>query len=103
MKKPEWCPYQECKFQIQSQDKMCCGELPEKVPHDDGFNTHRFCMDTRETGHGIFDLQINWGDAWNMKRVLNAAHNPKEKIQCMYCEKTLEDGEQIVLCKECTE
>ena len=70
--KPDWCPHLECTFLRQSQDLMCCGELPIKVMHGDGWNTHRFCMDTRETGHGIFDLQINWGDAWNMKRVLDA-------------------------------
>ena len=70
MKRPEWCPHKDCQFIKQSQDKMCLGELLEPVPHDNGFNTHRFCMDTRETGHGIFDLQINKGDTWNMRRIL---------------------------------
>lgn len=70
MKKPDWCPYKNCRFLKQSQDKICLGELPMPINHDGIENTHRFCLDTRETGHGIFDLQINKGDAWNMRRIL---------------------------------
>ena len=71
MKRPEWCPHKNCGFRVNSQDKVCIGKLLEPEPHDDDFNTHRFCLDTRETGHGIFDLQINQSDAWNMRRLLN--------------------------------
>ena len=71
MKRPDWCPYNDCILKAQSQGLMCIGKLPEPEPHDDGFNTHRFCLDERETKHGIHDLQINWGDAWNMIRLLN--------------------------------
>ncbi len=69
--KPDWCIHKKCKFLAQSQNKMCVGELPKLEPHGMVFNTHRFCLDTTETGHGIFDLQINWTDAWGMRRLLN--------------------------------
>ena len=71
MKRPNWCPHVDCKFKIHSQNKMCIGKLLKPEPHDNDFNDHRLCFDTRETGHGIFDLQINWTDCWNMKRLLN--------------------------------
>ena len=71
MKRTDWCPHKDCEFNIQSQNKMCVGKLPNPVQHDDDFNTHRLCIDTRETGHGIFDLQINHTDSWNLKRLLN--------------------------------
>ena len=70
MKRPGWCPHKDCIFQKQSQGKMCLGELPAPISHDGIDNTHRYCMDTRETGHGIFDLQINRNDGWNMRRIL---------------------------------
>ena len=70
MKRPDWCPHKDCIFKKQSQNKICRGELSEPVPHDDDFNTDRFCLDTRETGHGIFDLQVNKGDLWNIRRIL---------------------------------
>lgn len=72
MERPNWCPHSECKFKVQSQDKMCVGQLPEPTDHDGGTNTHRLCMDTTETGHGIFDLQLNWGDCWNLIRLLQS-------------------------------
>lgn len=71
MNRPKWCPHPDCKFKIQSQSKMCVGELPELVEHDGDYNTHRLCIDTRETGDGIFDLQINHSDSYNLKRLLN--------------------------------
>lgn len=71
MKKPEWCLHNDCLFKLKSQNKMCIGELSKPEPHDDDFNTHRLCIDTRATGHGIFDLQINWTDVWNLIRILN--------------------------------
>ena len=71
MKRPEWCPNKDCEFSKQSQDMICRGKLPESIPHGDGFNTDRICLDTRETGHGIFDLQVNEGDLWNMIRIFS--------------------------------
>jgi len=70
MKKPDWCPHELCIFMAQSQDKMCVGELSHFEPHGNDSNTNRLCLDTRETGHGIFDLQINWTDTWNLIRLL---------------------------------
>jgi len=71
MKRPDWCQHVDCIFKIHSQNSMCIGKLPNPKPHDDDFNTHRLCIDTRETGYGIFDLQINWTDSWNLIRILN--------------------------------
>jgi len=70
MERPNWCIHSDCIFKVQSQDKMCVGKLLNPEPHDNDFNTHRLCIDTRETGHGIFDLQINWSDAYNLMRLL---------------------------------
>lgn len=70
MKRPDWCPHPDCILKAQSQDGMCVGKLLEPSPHNNDFNTHRLCMDTRETGHGIFGLQINWTDSWNLIRLL---------------------------------
>ena len=76
--RPDWCQHKECLFQIQSQNKMCLGKLNKPEPHDNDFNTHRLCIDTSETGHGIFDLQINWTDAWNLIRLLDKVKSTKE-------------------------
>ena len=77
-RRPNWCPHKDCKFIEQSQDKICAGELPVPEPHGIALNTHRFCLDTRtesilhsnEDEHGVFDLQLNHGDVWNMIRIL---------------------------------
>ena len=71
MKRPGWCPHKNCQFKIQSQGMACVGALRIPQLHDKTLNTHRLCLDTRETGHGIFDLQINWTDCWNLIRILN--------------------------------
>ena len=70
--RPEWCPHSDCIFLMSPQALMCVGRLPKLEKHDLGcsdgcdghFNTHRWCLDTRETGHGIFDLQVNRGDLY---------------------------------------
>jgi len=80
MKRPDWCPHPNCKFNVQSQDKMCIGELPNPVKHDNDLNTHRLCINTRETGHEIFDLQINWTDCWNLMRLLNTVKDEINKL-----------------------
>jgi len=71
--RPDWCPHADCDYIASSQNKICKGVLPCPAPHGDGFNTHRFCLDTRESGHGVFDLQINNTDIFNIKRILSAA------------------------------
>lgn len=68
--RPNWCPHKDCKLLAQSQNLICVGKLQKPELHDKGINTHRLCLDTRETKHGIFDLQINQGDAWNLDRLL---------------------------------
>ena len=70
MKKPDWCPHKTCSIIANSQELVCVGKLLKPEPHDNDFNTHRLCLDTRETEHGIFDLQINWSDSWNLIRLL---------------------------------
>ncbi|KKP51572.1 MAG: hypothetical protein UR43_C0019G0015 [candidate division TM6 bacterium GW2011_GWF2_33_332] len=70
MKRPVWCPHLDCNFKTHSQNLMCVGYLPKPERHDDSLNDYRLCIDTRETGHDIFDLQINKGDVWNLIRIL---------------------------------
>lgn len=77
--RPDWCPYTTCIYLLQSQDKMCVGRLPEPQAHNEGINTHRFCLDERETGHGIHDLLVNTGDLWNMHRLFSAIKKDKER------------------------
>lgn len=77
MRRPDWCPHVTCNFLCHSQNKVCIGLLPFKQEHDGDFNTHRLCLDTRETGHGIFDLQINWTDSWNLIRLLKLVKEDK--------------------------
>jgi hypothetical protein len=69
--RPDWCPYADCEFLLQFQNMMCVGRLPKPEPHLEGLNTHRFCLDERETEDGVHDLQLNRGDAWLMKRLLD--------------------------------
>ena len=76
MNRPDWCPHQDCIFKVHSQNLICVGKLPTPQDHDGIENTHRFCLDERETGHGVNDLQLNWGDAWNMIRILNQIKSP---------------------------
>ena len=71
-KSPDWCPHSTCQCEVSFQDKMCGGELPVPESHIDTDNTHRICIDTRETGHGIFDLMINKTDKYFIKRLLDS-------------------------------
>lgn len=68
--KPDWCGHFDCQHIASSQNMICKGKLPQPVFHGCDFNIYRFCMDTRETGHGILDLQINKTDIWNICRIL---------------------------------
>ncbi len=69
-KRPQWCPHKDCQYLADSQSLMCKGRLPKPEPHEDDFNTHRLCINTEETGHGIFDLQINHTDAYLLSNLL---------------------------------
>lgn len=64
--RPDWCPHKDCKMILNTQNAICSGELPQPVPHGNDENTHRWCFDERETGHGIHDMMINKSDAWWM-------------------------------------
>ncbi len=70
--RPDWCPHQDCQFLRAGAGLICGGELPEPEEHNGGENTHRFCLDTRETGHGIFDLQVNGNDLDWMRFIFDA-------------------------------
>ena len=73
--RPKWCPHSDCNFKIHSQEAICGGGLTIPEKHDNDFNTHRICIDTRETGHGIFDLLVNKTDLWNLNRVIDKLTN----------------------------
>ncbi len=69
--RPEWCPHADCVFiAVKALHAMCGGRLVTPEPHDGVMNTHRFCIDTCETGHGVFDLQVNRGDIWWFQELL---------------------------------
>lgn len=72
-RRPDWCPHPDCIFlRVAGQHGTCAGRLPRSEPHGAGRNTHRWCVDTRETGHGIFDLQVNTGDLYWFGKVFDA-------------------------------
>lgn len=75
MKKPEWCPHKDCKSIIYSQNLLCTGILHKLIQHDNDFNTHCFCLNEVETGHGIHDLLLNKTDAWYIKRHMDMILN----------------------------
>ena len=79
LKRSSWCPHKTCKNLRTLQDKMCVGKLMKKEEHDGDFNTHRICLDTKETGHGVFDLQINKTDCYWF-RLLFDAIDKRDKI-----------------------
>jgi len=60
--KPSWCPHPDCQHLRTNQDACCGGRLPEPAPHDDGMNTHRFCLRGAADDGGVFDLQVHTGD-----------------------------------------
>lgn len=76
VERPDWCLHKDCIIKRCLQMKMCVGELPELEEHDGDFNSHRICFDTRETGHGIFDLQINKSDAYGIRLLTDIVMNP---------------------------
>ena len=75
--RPDWCPHQDCVFQRSAAGMACGGELPKPEEHNGGINTDRICMDTRETGHGIFDLQVNDSDLEWLRFIFDALDGKK--------------------------
>ena len=57
--RPTWCPHTDCIFKRRAMDNICGGELPEKQPHDGGFNDYRFCLNGAAENGGVFDLMVN--------------------------------------------
>jgi len=71
--RPSWCPHSDCIFRVQTQDCACVGRLPNPVDHDGTPNTHRLCLHgAKDDGEWTLDLQINRGDVWNIKRIIDA-------------------------------
>ena len=68
--RPVWCPHADCDFILNSQGKACVGRLPAPVPHDGIDNDGRLCINA----DGVFDLQVNRGDLWNLKRLFQALY-----------------------------
>ena len=79
--RPDWCPYPNCIFKMNTQNLICTGKLTVPESHDSDENTHRLCFNERETGHGIHDLQINRTDAWFIKRHVELVINSPKKIR----------------------
>jgi hypothetical protein len=72
--RPAWCPHTDCAFRVRSQDSICIGQLPRSTDHDGVENTHRLCQrGAPDDGSWLHSVLWNKGDAWNMRRVINAA------------------------------
>ena len=73
--RPGWCPHpHSCEFRIRSQDSLCIGELSAPELHDGLENTHRLCQrGANDDGSWLYAVQWNKGDAWNFRRLIDAA------------------------------
>ncbi len=72
--RPLWCPYETCQFLARSQDSICIGALPLHLVHDGVENTHRLCMHgAPDDGLWLHTVEWNRGDAWNFRRIVDAA------------------------------
>lgn len=77
--RPAWCPHIDCRFRARSQDSICIGELPEAQDHGThkGVNTHRLCQrGAPDDGEWLHTVEWNKGDAWNLRRCIDAAFFP---------------------------
>jgi len=73
--RPNWCPHSDCETLCCFDDQICGGRLPASIPHGEGTNTHRFCLNNHEDEP--IDLQIHSGDAYLMGLVLDAIRGDK--------------------------
>ena len=80
-KRPNWCPYKDCKNIICYQDLMCCGVLPKPESHDNDFNDKRFCLKDVLPNNEIFDLQINNTDAYWFIKLFEKAKEKTDKLR----------------------
>lgn len=69
-KRPDWCLHSDCEYVASAQAMICKGKLTKPMPHGESFNTHRFCLNTKETRQRVFDLQINKTDIYQICRIL---------------------------------
>jgi hypothetical protein len=77
--RPAWCPHSDCCPMRQTQGMACVGELPERDPHGEDFNTHRLCVHgAKDDGEWTFDLKINRTDAWSLRRLLKVVEDERE-------------------------
>lgn len=70
--RPEWCPHGDCQFVLNTQELACVGRLPKPIDHDGVPNDGRFCIKAGD----VFDLQVNQGDLWNLRRLFGALYVP---------------------------
>ena len=72
--RPSWCPHPDCIFRARSQDAICIGALPAPSDHAGTANTHRLCQrGDPDDGAWLHTVEWNKGDAWNLRRVIDAA------------------------------
>ena len=72
--RPSWCPKTDCIFIRRAMDAWCGGELPELVPHDGDFNTHRICW---YGGQGPDPYMVNENDLDWLRWILDALDGKK--------------------------
>ena len=77
MNRPIWCPHPDCEFIRQTQDLIYSGKLFKPELHDTTPNTHRLCVNTQETNHGVFDLQVNDSDVDTFRWILDGLDGKK--------------------------
>lgn len=72
--RPTWCPHADCQFLARTQDAVCIGKLAQPSDHAGTPNTHRLCQrGAEDDGSWLHTVAWNRGDAWNMRRVIDAA------------------------------
>lgn len=72
--RPSWCPHRTCGFRVRSQDAICIGKLPSPREHDGILNTHRLCQrGAPDDGTWLHIVELNRGDAWDLRRCMDAA------------------------------
>lgn len=77
--RPDWCPDPECTCLTGFAERICVGRLPQKVAHDDLFNTHNLCLERESLGEENFCEPINDADAWYFSRCMQAVRKDVEQ------------------------
>ena len=84
--RPAWCPHPTCQFVLNSQGLACVGRLPAPEDHDGTPNDGRICIKAGD----VFDLQVNRGDLWNLRRLFDALY-PSRAERIVQASRTGED------------